>query len=486
MVRRAVIWTFSAQFASFFIGFVGSIAVARLLSPREMGIYAVAAATIGLLQLVSTFGVGAYVIREVELSQKTLDTAFTINTILAILLALIIAGASYPTAIFLRESAVASVLQMLALTPLLSIPEFRPATVLQREMKFGALSLIGVTRLAISIVVTVASAAMGASYMSPAYGTVASAIFGTIAFVAVAPHHVNFRTSLAQWRPIAKFGFQIMSVSGVSVAAARISDLVLGRLLGLTTLGLYSRASNLSNMIFSNLYGTGTRVVYAQLAKDFRERGVVRDTFLLGLRMIAGFMGPVLIGIAVLARPLIAGLYGEKWLGAAPVLSLLMVAQFISLTFAMNWELFAVRDRLGLQVKYEVSRSIFGVAAQTIGCLFGIIGAAASNVVTAFFSIALYVPIMPRLADSNHRELARIYLEAFSLTVVACLPATVLMHMNDWSAGTSVIQIVAAVLLGGCGWFLLLFTRSHPLAMEIRHFTRLIVAKLSTKTAGSS
>jgi protein-S-isoprenylcysteine O-methyltransferase Ste14 len=117
---------------------------------------------------------------------------------------------------------------------------------------------------------------------------------------------------------------------------------------------------------------------------------------------------------------------------------------------------------------------------------FGIIGAAASNVVTAFFSIALYVPIMPRLADSNHRELARIYLEAFSLTVVACLPATVLMHMNDWSAGTSVIQIVAAVLLGGCGWFLLLFTRSHPLAMEIRHFTRLIVAKLSTKTAGSS
>ena len=234
MVRRAVIWTFAGQGASFALSFFGSVAVARLLSPYELGVFAVALAVIGVLQVIAAFGVGLYVVREAELTPAALDTAYTVNALLSLGLAASIAAASVPA----------------------------------------------------------------------------------------------------------------------------------------------------------------MRVVYAQLAKDFRERGVVRDTFISGLRMIAAVVGPIVIGVAILSKPLIVLLYGDKWVLAAPLLSFLMVGQFLNLGFAMNWEVYLIRNQLGLQVKLEASRSIFGVVSSMVASMGGVVWVAASSLVDQVFSLFLYVPRM--------------------------------------------------------------------------------------------
>lgn len=470
MVRRAVVWTFAGQGASFVLSFFGSIAVARLLSPYELGIFAVAMAVTGVLQVVAAFGVGLYVVREAELTPAAMDTAYTVNALLSLGLAALIAAAAAPASWFLHEPAVARVLLLLAVSPLLGVPAFRPNAMLQREMRFGALSFLGVLGTAVNSIVTVATAVMGASYMSPVYGGVASGLLGTIATVAVAPRHVGFRMSLAGWRPIAKFGTQVMSVSGLALAAVKASDLLLGRLIGIANLGLLSRAGNLSTMVNNYVYVTAMRVVYAQLAKDYRERGVVRDTFLPGLRMIAAVVGPAVIGMAFLSRPLIGLLYGAKWIAAAPVLSYLLLAQFLSLAFAMNWEVYLVRNELSLQVKFESARTVFGVVTKVIGSAAGVVGVAASTVVDALFSICLYVPRMAKLTDSTNRELAGIYGEAALLALVTGAPSLALMAWRGWSAQVPVAEVVGAVLAGGALWLALLARLSHPLWREMGHF----------------
>ncbi|RZM30838.1 MAG: hypothetical protein EOP67_36160 [Sphingomonas sp.] len=121
--------------------------------------------------------------------------------------------------------------------------------------------------------------------------TVLTQIFGR--------HHIGFRVSLAQWRPITTFGLQMMSVSGVAMITGKLSDLLLGRILGVAALGLYGRASNLSGIIFENLYGTVTRVVFVQLSKDYREGGDWRGTYLRSFAMITAFMWPFLIGLVL-------------------------------------------------------------------------------------------------------------------------------------------------------------------------------------------
>ncbi len=53
--------------------------------------------------------------------------------------------------------------------------------------------------------------------------------------------------SLADWLPIARFGTQMLAISGVSQISTRVTELVLGRTLGIAALGLFSRATKVDS-----------------------------------------------------------------------------------------------------------------------------------------------------------------------------------------------------------------------------------------------
>src|SRR5579872_2278990 len=94
-VRKSLAWTFSGQLISFLITFAGSVVLARLLSPREMGVYGIALATAGLISIVATLGMGSYVIRELDLTEVRRASAFTINGIINVGISVIIFAASF-------------------------------------------------------------------------------------------------------------------------------------------------------------------------------------------------------------------------------------------------------------------------------------------------------------------------------------------------------------------------------------------------------
>lgn len=479
MIRKAFYWSASTQIVSFLVAFSGSVIVARLLSPREMGIYAVSLATMGVLQIFASFGVGEYVIRAVQLDDETVDSAFTLNALISIALAAGIYSISHIGARFLSDSAVAPVLQLLSIIPLLSILNFRPSVMLQREIEFRSISIVGLTATIFTTGTTVTAAYFGASYMSQAYGGVIGALISSIGLAILGRRHFAIRFSIVAWRPMLAFGMQMMSIGGISALAARLSDIILGHMLGLPALGLFGRASNLATMIFSNMYGTITRVVFVKLSQDYREHGKLREPFLKWLRVIAGFMGPVLLGLAVLSKPAILLLYGEKWLGAALPLSLLMVAHFIALRFAMNWELFVIRDQLKVQTALEFVRSVVSLFNRAIGCLFGLVGAAVASIVDAIFSIVLYGKQIDRLIEAEPNDLMHATAGTIGITFAAIFPAFVLMVWTGWDAHTPLPLVSASVAMGAIFWLVTLAWLRHPLFEEIRSLAANLLMRCS-------
>lgn len=478
-VRRSLAWAFSGQILTFVVSFAGSVIVARLLSPHEMGIFAIAMATQGLIGIFVSFGVGAYIVREPNLEQGTLDAAFTVNALLATALSLLLFGVSFAGQQLLGDAGAGRVLRVSALGPLIGLFGFRASVMMQRDMQFKTMSMIAVVGSLITTIGTVLFALAGFSYMSPAYGGLISSIVGTGAYMIAGRRHHSFRVSLGEWRRISVFGLRMMSVSGVSVMGARLSDLVLGRLLGVASLGLYARASNLSNLIYENIYGTATRVVFVQLSRDFRETGELKPTFLRGLQMITAFMWPLLAGLGILSRPAILILYGEKWLPAATPLALLMLAQFFTLCFGMNWELFVLRDETSRQTRYEITRSVIGLVVFSIGCLFSLAGAAAGRAVDSFIGLVFYYRHVRRLAGTEPDEIPAIYRSSLLLTVAAVLPSLALMLVWHWSAHTPVPLVAGAVALGVCLWLAMIVATGHPLRDELEMALRRVTFRFA-------
>lgn len=480
--HKALAWSVYGQIVTYVMIFAASVLIARHLTPHQMGVFAVAIATIGVLNTLVAFDIGTYVVRAVELHPLTVNAAFTMNCLLSCAIATIIYLFGMIEGRYLGSPDVAQVMSVLVLSPLIGMFEFRPATMLRREMNFRLLSVINIAKTISGLLIAVSLAINDYGFMSMAYGNVASSSIGVICLNLFARRHANLRLSLHESSQIIRFGLQMMAIGGVAGVAARASEILLGHMLGLTALGLYSRASSIATILFENVYGSITRVVFVKLSDEYRVKGSVREVFMTSFELILALMWPAQIGLAVLSGPAIYLLYGEVWLDAALPLSLLMIAQSVILCFGMNWELFVIRHETARQVRFEAIRALVGVAAFTIGCFFNITAAAAGRIAEATFGLVLYQPHMNRMAETQPGEFLRIFVNTGLLTIAAVLPSVTLMIATDWSPRTSPPLIFGAVVSGTVLWLAVMAVQGHPLLREIRG----VVRRLRLRTASGS
>ena len=400
-VRRNMAWVGASQAIFFVLQFASSVVVARLLSPYETGIYAVALAIVGVLSTIQAFGLTAFIVREAELDADTIASVFTANAILGLLLSALIGSTSVLGGALLREDGVRRVMLYLAILPILDIFQFLPSARFEREGNFRALSLIGAGRVILSQSVTIVGALAHYSYFSMAYGQIAASLFSVIAWNMIGRKHASFRLTTRHLRRITHFGVQMLAISGVNSIAIRLSEAALGRIVGLSALGLYARASNLNNIAWENIHIIIGRVVFVKLAEEKRSGRPLRDSYLRVIEIMTALMWPAFIGLAIVSGPFIRAIYGERWVGAAHPLAILALAAVLLVSISMTWELFVISQQTGKQAKIEIARSAIGLAAFVAMSFAGLTAAAGARILEAGLSIWLYRPHLNRMSDTR-------------------------------------------------------------------------------------
>src|ERR1019366_1278350 len=144
----------------------------------------------------------------------------------------------------------------------------------------------------------------------------------------------------------------MLAISGVNMVAYRMAELVMGRMLGLSALGLYSRASGLNSLLWDNIYFLIVRVVFVDFAEQRRRGGSLRYSYLRILQMMTALLWPAFAGLAVISGPLVVTLYGEQWVAAAVPFSLLCLSSIVAVSIAMIWEVFVVCQETGRQARF--------------------------------------------------------------------------------------------------------------------------------------
>ena len=463
--RRGLAWTVAGQGVFFVIQFVGSVIVARLLSPYELGVYALAVAVTGVLNLIQSVGLGSYMVREPDLTPERIATAFTVNAAISLLLAAATAGLALAGSLISSDTGVRGVLLVLALSPLIGMLSVVPYAMLEREANFRLISVSGVMRSLVATIGTVALATAGWSYYAVAWSQVGASLVQAVMLCVVARRHVSWRLSLSGWREISRFGAQMIAITGVNNLAGRVSDLLLGKITGLIALGLYNRASNVNNLFWENIHLVMGRVAFAELARLKREGVSLRPFYLNAIEMMTASLWPLFTGLAVLAEPLIRLVYGQKWIDAASPFALLNLASVVLISITLTWEVFVACGETSRQARFEFVRTAVGTTFFAIGCSVSLKAAAAARVADALFSMFLYRPHLERMTDTSLRDTGPVYLRSGLLTALAVAPAVVLVMTTAPSAIT-LLQIGAAVVPGMVLWGGALVLLRHPLYQE--------------------
>lgn len=464
-IRRVVLYSAIERYATVAINLVAMAAIARLLSPDQIGIFLVGAAFVIMTETMRDFGIAGYLVQVPALTPDTVPTAFT---------ALLILSALFGTALFALAGPVADAYHDERLAPVLRIAAaafvFAPVVgpilgLLRRRLAFDKLMFIGTTGALANLVVSVTLAWNGHGYLSLAWGAFASAAATALAALALRPQPGIYGISLREWRSVFRFGWYSTTAALLGTLYQQLPQFVLGRTLGFQAVGLVNRTLMICQLPEKTLISAVQPVILPALSAHARGGGDLERAYLLGLAFITAVYWPFLICLALLADPVVLILLGADWMAVAPLVRIVAVAWLalfpVYLTYPMLVSMGRIKDVLTIGlITLPPSAALF-VAASPIS----IEAVAATTFVTAPLQAFVALRFILRHVRFGWTDIATATRD--SLTVAAYTAIAPAIAVAWLGFGLSIPAALAAAAGAGIGWLIGLVVTAHPLLREI-------------------
>lgn len=361
----AGVWAVGGKLLARVIDLGALLLLAVLLLPEDFGLVAMAMTLVLLVEAVTDLPIGQPILRVRQPTPDLYDTAFTLGVVRALVVGGAIAALARPMALYFQEPRLVPLITVLALAPMLRgcasprMMDYTRAYDMRRDFLVSVLS-----KLAAFTAVTIV-ALMTRSHWAIAVGTITTPFVMLLLSYILAPYHPRF--GLRQWREFTDIiGWNTLTQT-ISALNFQIDRILLGRALPVAPFGRYSLASDLSGIPFQGVLFP----LFPPLSAAFARAETAearRIAWEKALNAMINIMGPVLLGMALLAEPLVIALLGAKWQEAAPYLTGLALFALPSVMghaltpLAMaNYRLRLVTQRQAVELVFKLPMIMAGI-----------------------------------------------------------------------------------------------------------------------------
>lgn len=421
-IRRSLLLSLTDSYLGIVLQLASTVIIARLLTPEQTGVFAVAAVFAALASTFRDFGVAEYLIQERELTPDRIRAALALNIMASWSMAVLLVVLSAFAGDFYRNPGVTDVMRVQALCFLL-VP-FGAVTQawFRRELNYRPILICNLLSSIASFVVAVTLAFAGFGYMSLAWSALAGIAVTVAAATWFRPPEFPRWPGLAEIGRVFAFGKFAGAVYVVGQVGKGAPELVIGRALTMADVGMFSRANGLVEIFHRLVLRPVLQVCMPYFAKSDREHGTLTPAYVRSVSVLTAVGWPFLAWIAVCAYAAIRLVYGSQWLAAVPVAQLLCLACSLELLFLLSREALLAcgegRRAHALQMGL-VALQIVGLG----GVLHsGLIGAAWGLVAASGLGIGLAHWHLRRGIGLNLRDLLRPCLPSLALTAFSVGP----------------------------------------------------------------
>lgn len=466
-IRAAVIFSSVSKYSLMMIGLLSTMVVARLLTPEEIGTFAVAS---GLVMLASEFrilGAGAYLVRESELTPQKVRSALGLTILISWGLGITVCLTAPLVASFYDLPPLKPIFWILSvsffLAPFISIT----AALLARSFRFDLQFRMQLSAAIVGFAVTVILIYAGASYYALAWGNMAGNVARLIVAVLLTPKLMSYRPSFRNLRPVVNFGV-FSSIANITRRFTVVApDLVIGKLGSTYEVGIFSRGLGFIQFVAQSLMMSVAPVALPYLSNTRREGGDVCAAYQRASVLLGGIVWPVLAVASLSSLPAIRLFFGEQWDAAAPLAGWLAIwSAFRSVHWFSNDMLMATHREKVMVVK-EVA--VFGVL------LIGIIAAypaGLERIAQVFLAVGLFEVLLITAVLKIYAGLdVRAFLWAWlpnAASAAVCAGVTLMIRQwLDFDSDASWKAILALAVIMPPVWLMSLRLFHHPLFDEV-------------------
>ncbi len=460
-------WTAAGTLTSNVVRLVQFMLLARWLTKDEYGLMSLVFVVRGLTYLFLDLGTNAAIIHRQNIPEKQLRGLYFVHLAVSTLLMILLIVLAPYIAGYYQSPELAPLLRLTSWTVLLVAPGNLYVVLLQKHLKFGALVAVNLSAVVVNFLVTVGLVFWGYGVSGVVYGDMAGVVAFTLVALALAPRRIMPAMSFSGLKPFFSFGMYQMGEHLSNYLVSQFDVLLIGRLMGTAEVGLYSMAKNLTAKPFQLINPVINRVSFPIMAKVQDVQWQLRSYYLKGVRFAASANYPVYLLLYLLADWVVVYFFGEKWLGAVPVVRLLAVYRMFTSIVNLIGSLQLARGRADMGFYWNLALLLLVPPVIYVGSGWGVTGVAATLVVLEvfLFGFVWYFMVRP-LAGIGWGDYTRAVGGPLLMALVAGILGEIWLSLRGYPAARDLVTVAGAVVIMA-GVILILYRRWNRLFLEL-------------------
>ena len=391
-----VAWRFAEQISSYSVTFIVSIIIARILAPEDYGSIAIIMVFITLANIFVQNGFSAALIQKKNADNLDFSSIFYFILAFSTVLYAILFVISPYVALYYNSDVLCPALRVLGLRLIIGTVNTVQQAVIAKKMIFRKNFFSTLGGNVVSGILGLVAAYAGLGLWALIIQNLSHLIVTTI----ILWYTVKWRPILAfSWRRLKgllDFGWKLMASALAGAIYDDLRTLIIGKVYSKSDLAYYSRGQQFPQLIMNNVNNAVSSVTFPVLSEKQDNKDDLANSNRRLIQIMSGVISPLLVGLAIVAEPLVHVILTDKWLPCVPFLRVCCIFYWLTCIYNAYLTSYKAIGNSGLALKIELIDDIIGIIL--IVCFFRI-SVMAIAIVTVISRIAafLYVGLLRKI-----------------------------------------------------------------------------------------
>lgn len=455
------------------IQFVLQIILARILDPDHYGELSMMIIFTALANVFIQTGFNMALIQNKDVTEEDYSSVFWVSLAIAVVLYGVIFFAAPFIAAFYKMENIVNPLRVLALTLFPGVLNSIQLAKVSREMDFKKIFLGNVLGILIAGATGIVVAKMGGGLWALVVQNIMNISTASIVMLFTVRWYPKWICNLNRVASLFRFGWKLLVANVMGVFYSSIYSLVIGKKYSPETLGFYNRGIQFPSFIIDGLDSSVQSVMLPALSELQDDKNSVRTMMRESMMMSAYVVLPMMVGLSVVAEPLVLLLLTEKWLPCVPYMQLYCLACGIDPVHSCNLQAINAMGRSDIFLRLEIVKKIYFtiILLVIIFCFDSPIAIAATAILDAIICWVINAFPNKKLLDYSVRDQVR---DLFPSILVALFMGIVVLLVGRLELaplGKLLVQVPTGVAV----YFLMSWwIKPKPFVMMLKKFQPIV------------
>lgn len=458
-VIRSGFWSLGGNWLSRGLSIVKLVILARLLSPLDFGILGLAILSINILNVFSETGIESALIQKEQISKNDLDTAWTITVIRGIVLFCLLFLSSGWFAKYFDNNILRQVLKVIATVFLFQGFTNIGLVFFKKELEFHKTVVLDLIADAAAALAAILLAFYIRNVWALVGGTILWSIVKCLGSYKMQSYRPTLRLDWHTARDLLTFGKHVFWISIAAFVITSLDDAVVGKLLGLTMLGFYTMAFNISSVPVSGFAGVLSQVFFPAYARIQNDSERIDQAFRRAFDTATIILLPLTSMMILLAPRFTILFLGMKWSPIIPSLQVLCLFALFRAISSLFYPLHLGVNRPDIQSRIKtLDLVVFIILIYPLTLKWGLVGTSWALTIVYFINMIMNIVSSLRLIPLRWQNIATSVSVPILISSVMVLNVIIIQSLNlPFDDITQFILLLVACL--GVGTILVLICR---------------------------